>query len=91
MTYADPYSTGVVVPPTSSGPKGAIAARVLKNPYASITRHEVSALIRSLYHPPMLMNERQAAIDHAIAVMDELVEVVGEFRRFSRDEMHDRS
>ncbi len=91
MTFADPYSTGAVAPPTSSGQMGAIAAHLLNNPYASIARQEAPALIRSLYHPPMLVRERQAAIDHAIAVMDEPVEVVGEFRRFSRDEMHERS
>jgi hypothetical protein len=92
MTFADPYSTDAVAPPTSSGQTGAIAAHLLNNPYASIAKQEAPALlIKLLYHPPVLLRERQAAIDHAIAVMDEPVEMVGEFRRFSRDEMHERS
>jgi prevent-host-death family protein len=37
-----------------------------------------------------LTAERQAAIDHLKAVMDEPVELGAPFRTFTRDEMHER-
>ena len=37
-----------------------------------------------------LSEERKAAIEHLIAVMDEPVELGAPFRTFTRDEMHER-
>jgi hypothetical protein len=90
MTIADPYAAGAMAPLTSSGTIGAIAARFLQSPYLIIARPEGPPPVMSPYRPPVLAHERQAAIDRAIAVMDEPIEIVGEFRAFSRDEMHER-
>jgi hypothetical protein len=90
MTISDPYSAGAVAPLTTFGTIGAIASGYLQSPYLFIRRHGGTPPNLSPYHSPLVANERQAAIDHAIAVMDEPVEMVGEFRAFSRDEMHER-
>lgn len=57
----------------------------------TITKDGRPVAILSPYHPPARTVERQAAIDRVIAVMDETVVLNGEFRGFSRDEMHERS
>jgi prevent-host-death family protein len=55
-----------------------------------ITKHGRPVAVMSPYRLPALAPDRQAAIDHAIAVMDEPIDIKGEFRAFSRDEMHER-
>ena len=55
-----------------------------------VTKHGRAVMVMTPYRPPALTKERQAAIDHAIAVMDEPVEIEGEFRTFTREEMHER-
>jgi len=57
----------------------------------TITKHGRPVAVMSPYRPPALTPERQAAIDRAIAIMDEPVVLKGEFRGYSRDEMHERS
>jgi prevent-host-death family protein len=56
----------------------------------TITRRGRPVAVMSPYRPPALAPERQAAIDRAIAIMDEPVAIAAEFRKFSRDEMHER-
>jgi prevent-host-death family protein len=57
----------------------------------TITKRGRPVAVMSPYRPPALTPERQAAIERAIAIMDEPVALKGEFRGFSRDEMHERS
>lgn len=65
---------------------------------ATRTREEVTITKRSRpvadssrYRGPAITPERQAAIDRAIAIMDEPEAIKGEFRGYSRDEIHERS
>jgi hypothetical protein len=90
MTITDPYAPGATAWFPTSGVMGAIAARFLRSPYLVISRQNRLECVMSPYRPPALARERQAAIDRAITVMDEPIELVGEFRGFSRDEMHER-
>ncbi len=57
----------------------------------TITKRGRPVAVMSPYRAPALTPERQAAIERAIAIMDEPVALKGEFRGFSRDEMHERS
>jgi hypothetical protein len=88
VIVADPYSASTTAPLTISRTFGALAARFLQSPYQIITRREAPVADMSPNRSPY---DRQAAIDHAIEVMDEPVDIVGELRRFSRDEMHELS
>jgi hypothetical protein len=88
MTITDPYTPGAMAWFPTPGVMGAIAARSLPSPYLS--RQNRLERVMSPYRPPALARERQAAIDRALTVMDEPIELVGEFRGFSRDEMHER-
>jgi prevent-host-death family protein len=54
-----------------------------------ITRHGKPVAVLSAYRRPIMTPERQAAIERALAVMDE-APAVGRARRFTRDEMHER-
>jgi hypothetical protein len=89
MNIANPYSAGAIAPLPASGMSGTIVALLLPSPYLTISdnAHPLAAI--SPYHA-VLADERQAAIDHAIVIMDEPVEILGELRAFSRDEMHER-
>ena len=89
MTIADPYSNSAIAPLMGSVTIGVIGAGFLRNPYLIIGKYEVVVPVVSPYAPPSLISGRQAAIDQAIAVMDEPIEIMGELRRFSRDEMHE--
>jgi len=53
-----------------------------------ITKHGHPVARMFPYRPTLLTPERLAAIDHAIAVMDEPLTTDAEFRAFTRDEMH---
>jgi prevent-host-death family protein len=55
-----------------------------------ITKHGRPVAVMSPYRLSALTPERQAAIDHAIAVMDEPIDIKGEFHASSRDKMRDR-
>ena len=56
-----------------------------------ITKHGHPVARMFPYRPTLLTPERLAAIDHAIAVMDEPLTTDAEFRAFTRDEMHENS
>lgn len=56
-----------------------------------VTKHGRPVAVISPYRPALLSPERLAAIDRAIAVMDEPLNVDDKFRAFSRDEMHAKS
>jgi prevent-host-death family protein len=56
-----------------------------------VTKHGRPVAVISPYRPTLLSPERRAAIDRAIAVMDEPLNGDDKFRAFSRDEMHDKS
>jgi len=68
-----------------------ILAAVQTGEKVTITKRGRPVAVLSPYRGRTLTAERQAAIDNAIAVMDEPVAVKGEFRGYSRDEMHERS
>ena len=54
-----------------------------------ITKRGRPVVVMSPYRADM-SEARKAAVEHLIAVMNEPVIASGEFRGFSRDEMHDR-
>jgi prevent-host-death family protein len=54
-----------------------------------ITKHGRPVAVLSPFRPPVLTAERQAAIDHAMAVMTKGLPWRGKLRTFTRDEMHD--
>jgi prevent-host-death family protein len=56
-----------------------------------VTKHGRPVAVISPYRPTLLTPERRAAIDHAIAVMDEPVVIDAGFRAFTREEMHEGS
>lgn len=56
-----------------------------------VTKHGRPVAVISPYRPALLTAERQAAINRAIAVIDEPLEVGEGLRAFSRDEMHEKS
>jgi len=56
----------------------------------TITRRGRPVAVVSPYRGPALIPEGQAAIDKAIAIMDEPAAVKDEFRGYSRNEMHER-
>jgi prevent-host-death family protein len=55
-----------------------------------ITRHGRPVAVLRAYQPPAMSDARRAAIDHALAVMEKGL-APGWARRFTRDEMNDRS
>jgi len=56
-----------------------------------ITKHGHPVARMFPYRPTLLTPERLAAIDHAIAVMDEPLTTDAEFRAFTPDEMPENS
>jgi len=56
-----------------------------------VTKHGRPVAVMSPYRPALLTPERRAAVDHAVAVMDESLNLGEKFRAFSRDEMHEKS
>ncbi len=66
----------------------AILTAVERGENVLITKRGEPVAVMLRYHPTALTSERRALIDRAIAVMDEPVEITGEFRAFTRDEMH---
>ena len=54
-----------------------------------ISKHGKPVAVMSPYRPA-LDAERQEAIEHLKAVMDEPVQLGAPFRTFTRDEMHER-
>jgi prevent-host-death family protein len=56
-----------------------------------VTKHGRPVAVMSPYRPALLTPERRAAVDHAVAVMDEPLNLGEKFRAFSRDEMHEKS
>jgi prevent-host-death family protein len=56
-----------------------------------ITKHGHPVALMFPYRPTLPTPERLAAIDYAIAVMDEPLTTDAEFRAFTRDEMHENS
>ena len=55
-----------------------------------ITKHGKPVALMTPYRPPALTPARQAAIDHALALMEAGLPWGETFRTFSRDEMHER-
>jgi prevent-host-death family protein len=56
-----------------------------------VTKHGRPVAVLSPYRATPPSPERRAAIDYAIAVMDEPLNADEKFRAFSRDEMHEHS
>jgi prevent-host-death family protein len=54
-----------------------------------ITKHGRPVAMLSPFRTPALTAERQAAIEHAVAVMAKGLPWRGKLRTFTRDEMHD--
>lgn len=68
-----------------------ILAAVQTGEEVTITKRGRPVAVLSPFRGAALSAERQAAIDRVIAIMDEPVAVEGEFRGYSRDEVHERS
>jgi prevent-host-death family protein len=68
----------------------ALLAQVEEGEEVVITKRGRPVAVLKPYRAPAMTPERQAAIEHAIAVMNEELPMTGEVRRFTRDEMHER-
>jgi prevent-host-death family protein len=66
-----------------------LLARVEKGEEIVITRHGQPVAVLSPYRAPGTTAERQAAIEHAMAMMAKGLPWGDAFRTFSRDEMHE--
>jgi prevent-host-death family protein len=67
-----------------------LLARVERGEEVLITKRGKPVALLCRYRPPLLTPERQAAIDHAIAVMAQGLPWGAALRAFTRDEMHER-
>lgn len=67
-----------------------LLSRVEDGEEVVITRHGKPVAVMAPYRTPAMTPERLAAIEHAVAVMEEGLPWGQGFRTFSRDEMHER-
>jgi prevent-host-death family protein len=67
-----------------------LLSRVERGEQILITKRSKPVALLSPYHPPRLIPERQAAIDHAMEVMAQGLPWGAAARTFTRDEMHER-
>ena len=67
-----------------------LLGQVEKGEEVVITKHGRPVAVLAPYRAPALSPEREAAIEHAIAVMEEGLPWATRRRRFTRDEMHER-
>ncbi|HEV2954964.1 MAG TPA: type II toxin-antitoxin system prevent-host-death family antitoxin [Xanthobacteraceae bacterium] len=67
-----------------------LLARVERGEEVLITKHGTPVAVVSPYRPPAMTPERKAAIDHALKLMAKGLPWGDKFRRFTRDEMHER-
>jgi prevent-host-death family protein len=55
-----------------------------------ITKHGRPVAVLAPFRPPALATAREAAIAHAVAVMEKGLSWPNDHRSFTRDEMHER-
>jgi prevent-host-death family protein len=67
-----------------------LLSRVERGEEILITKRSKPVAVLCPYHPPLLTEERQKAIDHAIKVMEKGLPWGSSLRRFRREEMHKR-
>jgi prevent-host-death family protein len=67
-----------------------LLSRVERGEDILITKRSKPVALLSPYHAPRLTPERQAAIEHAIEVMEQGLPWGAAVRAFTRDEMHER-
>ena len=67
-----------------------LLSRVERGEEVVITKHGKPVALLSPHRPPAMSAERQAAIEHAIAMMEAGLPWGDAPRRFDRDEMHER-
>jgi prevent-host-death family protein len=68
----------------------ALLAQVERGERVLITKRGKPVAILSPYQPPAMTAERQAAIDHAIKLMEKGLDWPDGAVPFTRDEMHER-